>query len=122
VRERSGALVATGEADANGAFAFVGLPPGTYTIEVVDDRGNIVGTSPAVTLLAGSAATVTVTAAAAGTIAAGSASSGGLTLFGLGTIGTVALIGGAASLGVLGYEKNKKDKDKDKDKDKSPSK
>ena len=34
--------------ELEGAFSFSGLPPGTYTIEILDVAGNIVGTSAAV--------------------------------------------------------------------------
>ncbi|MEO8076337.1 MAG: carboxypeptidase regulatory-like domain-containing protein [Acidobacteriota bacterium] len=107
VRDRSGALVATGTTNGAGSFTFAGLAPGTYTIEVVSATGTLVGVSPAVALVAGSTATVTVTAAAAGAIAA--ASGGGLSLFGLGTIGTVALVGGAATAAIVGYQVTKGD-------------
>jgi len=107
VRDRNGALVATGTTNGSGAFSFAGLAPGTYTIEIVDAAGNIVGTSAAVTLAAGGTATVTVTAAAAGAIAAGGG--GGVGLFGLGTLGTVAVIGGAATAGIVAYEVTKDD-------------
>jgi carboxypeptidase family protein len=95
VRGLDGQLAATGNTDSTGAFSVAGLAPGTYTIEIVDAAGNIVGTSAAVVVTAGSVATVTVTASAAGAITA--AGRGGLSLFGLGTIGTVAIIGVAAA-------------------------
>lgn len=95
VRGPNGQLVSTGTTNSSGSFSFAGLNPGSYTIEIVDAAGNIVGTSAAVTVTAGATATVTVTAAAAGAIAA--AAGGGVSLFGLGTIGTVAVIGGAAA-------------------------
>ncbi|MEP6917376.1 MAG: carboxypeptidase-like regulatory domain-containing protein [Acidobacteriota bacterium] len=107
VRDRRGALVATGTTNGSGGFSFAGLAPGSYTIEIVSAAGDIVGTSAAVTLLAGATAVVPVTAAAAGAIAA--ASGGGLSLFGLGTIGTVALVGGAATAAIVGYQVTKGD-------------
>ena len=93
VRGANGQIAATGTTNASGEFS-IALNPGTYTIEIVDAAGNIVGTSASIAVTAGAAATVTVTAAAAGAIAA--AAGGGLSLFGLGTIGTVAVVGGAA--------------------------
>lgn len=95
VRGPNGQLVATGTTNASGSFSFAGLNPGSYTLEIVDAAGNIVGTSAAVTVTAGATATITVTAAAAGAIAA--AGGGGVGLFGLGTIGTVAVVGGVAA-------------------------
>jgi hypothetical protein len=97
VRGADGQLAATGSTNAQGAFSFSGLNPGTYTVEILDAAGRIVGTS-SVTVTAGAVATVTVTAAAAGAIAA--AGTGGLSLFGLGTIGTVAVIGAATAVTV----------------------
>jgi hypothetical protein len=70
VRGPNGELIVAGTTNANGQFAFIGLPPASYTIEIVDALGNIVGTSAAVTVTAGATATVTITAAAAGAIAA----------------------------------------------------
>ena len=96
VRMPNGQLAATGTTNAQGSFSFAGLNPGSYTIEILDAAGNLVGTSATVTVTAGATATITVTAAAVGAIAAGAG--GGLGLFGLGTIGTVAVIGGAAAL------------------------
>jgi hypothetical protein len=95
VRGPNGQLAATGSTNSSGSFSFAGLNPGSYTIEILDAAGNIVGTSASVTVTAGATATVTVTAAAAGAITA--AAGGGLSLFGLGTIGTVAVVGGAAA-------------------------
>jgi hypothetical protein len=107
VRDRNGALVATSTTVGNGGFSFAGLAPGSYTLELVDAAGNIIGTSAAVSVVAGGTALVTVTATAVGTIAA--AAGGGLALLGLGTVGTAALIGGAAAAGIVGYTVSKKD-------------
>ena len=96
VRMPNGQLAAAGTTNAQGSFSFAGLQPGSYTVEVLDAAGNIVGTSASVSVTAGATATVSVTAAAAGALAAGAA--GGLSLFGLGTVGTVAVVGGAAAL------------------------
>ncbi len=95
VRTPNGQLVASGTTDQAGAFTFSGLSAGTYTVEIVDVSGQIVGTA-SVAITAGATATVTLTATAVGTIAA-AAGAGGLSLLGLGTIGTVAVIGGAAA-------------------------
>src|SRR5688500_12101090 len=79
VRDSNGRLVASGTTTSAGAFSFPGLNPGTYTIELLDAAGNIVGASATVAVAAGATAAVTVTAAAAGAIAA--AGGGGLSLF-----------------------------------------
>ena len=107
MRAANGELVATGTTNTSGSFSFAGLSPGTYTIEILDAAGNIVGTSAAVVVTAGNAATVTVTAAAAGAIAA--AEGGGVGLFGLGTIGTVAVLGAAAAVTIIAIQATKDD-------------
>jgi hypothetical protein len=107
VRAANGQLVVTGTTNSNGAFAFTGFDPGMYTIEVLDAAGNIVGTSALVAVAAGATATVTVTAAAAGAIAA--AGPGGLSLFGLGTIGTVAVVGAATAGTIIAVKAKKRD-------------
>ena len=107
VRAPNGQLVSTGATNAQGGFSFTGLNPATYTLEVLDAAGNIVGTSGSVAVTAGATATVTISAAAAGAIAAGAA--GGLGLFGLGTIGTVAVVGGAAALTTVAIVATKKE-------------
>lgn len=96
VRGPNGELVANGTTTGTGQFSFAGLNPGNYTIEIVDAVGNVVGSSAPVAVTAGATATVSVTAAAAGAIAA--AAGGGVSLFGLGTIGTVAVVSGAAAI------------------------
>lgn len=107
VRLPSGQLAATGTTNAQGSFSFAGLSPVNYTIEILDAAGNIVGTSAPVTVTAGGTATVTVTASVAGAIAAGAG--GGLSLLGLGTIGTVAVVGGAAALATVAIVATKHD-------------
>ncbi len=107
VRGSNGQLVATGTTNASGSFSFAGLDPGLYTIEILDAAGNIVGTSAAVSVTGGSVATVTVTSAAAGAIAA--AEGGGVGLFGLGTIGTVAVLGAAAAVTIIAIQATKDD-------------
>lgn len=88
-------IVAQAVTNDAGQFAFVGIEPGNYIVQILDATGRIVGTSAAITAAAGAATvTVGVTAAAAGAIAAAAGS--GIGLFGLGTLGTVAVLGGAA--------------------------
>jgi len=107
VRASNGQLAASGTTNSAGSFSFAGLNPGTYTIEVLDAAGNIVGASTAVVVITGSTAHLTVTAAAAGAIAA--AAGGGLSLFGLGTIGTVAVVGAATAATIVGVQATRRD-------------
>src|SRR3989442_3367394 len=59
-------LVGMTTSNAVGQFAFTGLTPGTYAVEVVNAAGEIIGTSAAINVAAGAAVTgVTVTTAAA---------------------------------------------------------
>jgi hypothetical protein len=111
VRAPEGKLVAVGTTNSAGEFAFAGLNPGTYTLEIVTTAGDIVGTA-SVALAADATVMVTLTATAAGTIAAGAA--GGAGLLGLGTLGTVAVVGAASSAAIVAVDKKKK-------KDASPS-
>ena len=56
VRLRSidtGQLAGTGTTDTAGGFRFIGLQAGHYIVELVDRCGNIVGTSPLLTLGSG---------------------------------------------------------------------
>ena len=98
LRAPNGQLAATDTTDSTGSCSFAGLNPGNYTIEIVDAAGNIVGTSASVAVTAGATTSVTVSAAAAGAIAA--ASGGGLSLFGLGHLATVVVIGAAGAAAV----------------------
>ena len=53
----TGQLAGTATTDSAGLFSFVGLPAGTYTVEIVNTAGQIVGTSGSVVLSAGAAVT-----------------------------------------------------------------
>lgn len=108
VRAMNGQIVATGTTDSTGSFSIAGLTPGLYVIEVVDDDdGNIVGTSAPVAVTAGATTTATVRAAAAGAIAA--ATGGGLSLFGLGPLRTMAVVGAAAAARILAIRSTQND-------------
>jgi hypothetical protein len=67
----TGNLAGSTTSSVAGNFSFAGLAPGNYAIEIVNAAGNIVGTSPAITLAAGATVSISVTAAAA--VAAASA-------------------------------------------------
>jgi hypothetical protein len=60
----TGQLAATTTSNAAGQFSFTGLTAGSYTVEVVNAAGQIIGTSSAITVGAGAAVTgVTVASA-----------------------------------------------------------
>src|SRR6185503_675071 len=78
--------------DAQGTF--VGsVPAGSYVVEVVGTDGSVIGLSSTLTVAAGSTMTVSVTASAG-------AAAGGLSVFGLGTVTSIAVIGAAATAAV----------------------
>ena len=94
--------------DAQGSF--VGsVPPGSYVIEIVGTDGSVIGLSSAITVAAGSTMTVSVTASAVAAVAAPGAAAGGLSVFGLGTVTSIAVIGAAATTAVVTIKAVKKD-------------
>lgn len=94
----NGQITGSTTSAANGTFSFSGITPGNYVIEIVNSAGNIVGTSSAVTVAAGTVATVTVTATALG---AGAAAAGGGGLAALFTGTSLVVIGAAAAVGLV---------------------
>jgi hypothetical protein len=84
--------------DEAGAFAFAGLAPGNYVVEVVDAAGKVLAIGTPFSLTAGATASSSVILAGAGTAA--SASTGGFSLFGLGTVSTLAVLGAASAAAV----------------------
>ena len=83
-----------------GEFMFAKLAPGDYIVEIADASGKIVGMSPAINVPAGAAMSVTVNSTAAGALSA--AGKGGFSLFGLGKLASVAVIGAGGALAVAG--------------------
>lgn len=93
-----GALAASTRTGEAGEFAFGGLAPGDYVIEIVDSGGRIVGMTPALAVAAGGNISVSVTASAAGALIAGTG--GGLSLSGLGKLASFAVVGVAGAMAV----------------------
>jgi len=94
--------------DAQGTF--VGsVPAGSYVVEVVGTDGSVIGLSSTLTVAAGSTMTVSVTASAVAAVAAPGAAAGGLSVFGLGTVTSIAVIGAAATTAVVTIKAVKKD-------------
>jgi hypothetical protein len=94
---QTGQLVATTRSNGQGEFTFVGLPAGSYAVEIVNDRGDVVGTSAPVLLSAQTMAAtdLAVTASAVGQAGAvAGAGSGGFlaTTAGIVTIAAVAAV------------------------------
>jgi|SRR5678816_2194616 len=104
----NGQIAADLTTDAQGTFTG-SVPAGSYVIEIVDANGTIIGLSPAVTVAAGSTAAISVTASSVAAVAAGGAAAGGLSVFGLGTAASIAVIGGIATAGIITIKSVKKD-------------
>ena len=116
---RTGAIAAEAVTDSAGGFTVSDVPAGNYIIEVVSDKGSILGLSPAFGLPAGTTVTIPLTATTEAAIAAAGATGGGVGLFGLGAAATIGIVGAAATVAVVGVKVKKDKKDK---KDASPSK
>jgi hypothetical protein len=65
---QTGQLAGSTSSNAAGAFSFSGLDPASYVVEIVNQKGAIVGTSSAVAVSAGMTVSVSVTASAAAAI------------------------------------------------------
>jgi carboxypeptidase family protein len=94
----TGQLVGTTASSQAGEFSFAGLQPGTYIVEIVDAAGRLVGLSPSIPLAANAIVTVTVSASAAGALAASAGA--GFSLFGLGPLASIAVVGAAVATSV----------------------
>jgi hypothetical protein len=105
----TGMLVSSTQSGADGTFQFANIPAGNYIVEIVDNNGNVVGVSPAMTLGAGQTLTgMTVASTAAGIAAAGGGGFGaffgstagiltGLAVLGAVTAGVIVAATGSAS-------------------------
>ena len=94
ITNAAGEVVGTATTNVAGEAVFT-LPVGTFNVGIVSG-GVAVGTGT-LTVAAGLATTAAITTSV-GAIA------GGAGLFGLGALGTAALVGGAGALGYVGYE------------------
>ncbi len=94
---QTGQLVGSTKANAAGQFAFAGISPGAFVLEIVDAAGNILGTATA-TVTAGVVTTVSVTATALGAAAVAAGAAGGLTGLLAGT--SLLVISTAAAAGI----------------------
>ena len=91
----TGQLAGSTTSNTAGSFSFTGLSPANYVVEIVDQAGNIIGTSSAISLAAGAAVSVTVGATAAGVAAAAAA---GGTAFFASTAGIVTAVAAAGAV------------------------
>ena len=95
----SGEISGRTTTDDAGAFAFAGLAPGNYVVEVVDAAGKVLGIGTPFSLTAGATASASVILPGSGTAAA-AATSGGFSLFGLGPVSSLAVLGAASAAAV----------------------
>jgi hypothetical protein len=93
----TGDLVGSTTSTEAGEFSFAGLAPANYVVEVADESGKILGIGTPFSLPAGTTATASVLSLAPGGI--GTASSG-LSLFGMGHVTSLAVLGAASAASI----------------------
>jgi hypothetical protein len=96
----SGKVSGTTSSDDNGQFTFCGLKAGTYAIELVNDSGQLMGTSAAIAVTTGATVTgmtVTVGAATQAALLAAAAGGGG----GISTALIVTAVAAGAGIAAL---------------------
>jgi hypothetical protein len=100
-------LVNSTTSSAAGEFSFEDLKPGNYVVELVDASGNVLGMSPPFTLGNAPNVTVSVVAVAQGLVTAGG--SAGFSLFGLGPVSSLAVLGAAGAAAVTAVVATRQD-------------
>lgn len=100
-------LVNSTTSNATGEFSFENLKPGDYIVELADASGNVLGMSAPFTLGAARNVTVSVVAVAPGAVAAGTGA--GFSLFGLGPVSSVAVLGAAGAAAVTAVVATRQD-------------
>ena len=94
--DSASSVVVTAITGRSGEFAFSGVLPGNYLLELVDSSGRLVGMAPPFTV---PNTPVSVSIVASGSDAKASAE-GGFRLFGLGPSATAAVLGAASAAAV----------------------
>lgn len=97
-RTSTGDIVGTTTTAEGGTFSFPGLPAGDYIAEVIDSAGKIQGISAPILVSDGATATTSVIALSYGAGAA--TTGGGFSLFGMGPITSMTVLGAAAAASV----------------------
>ena len=105
----NGQIAGTTTSSGGGEFSFASLEAGNYVVEVLDPAGQVVGVSPTVGVTGGGAMNVTISASAAGAMTASDDDHKGFSLFGLGTLGSVAVLTAAGVAGVTAIIATQKD-------------
>ncbi|HEX7139202.1 MAG TPA: SpaA isopeptide-forming pilin-related protein [Vicinamibacterales bacterium] len=103
----TGQIVGTTTTTEGGAFSFAGLPPGDYISEVVDAAGKVQGVGAPFTVSNGGTASTSVVALSYGAGAA--TSSGGFSLFGMGPVASMSVLGAAAAASVAAVTSTRPD-------------
>lgn len=96
---KTGTLVNSTRSDQLGQYSFASLQPGTYLVEVVDESGRVLGMTAPFVLGAAPNVRVSVVAVAQG-LATPSAGNSGFSLFGLGPVSSLAVVGAASAAAV----------------------
>jgi hypothetical protein len=104
----NGQVVGTTTTAEGGAFSFSGLPSGDYVAEVVDAAGKVQGVSSPFAVAGGATASTSVVALSYSTGAA-AASTGGFSLFGMGPITTLTVLGAAGAASVVAITNTRPD-------------
>lgn len=104
---KTGLLVNSTTTNPTGEFAFENLKPGDYIVELADGSGNVLGMSAPFTLGAARIASVSVVAVAPGAVTTGAGA--GFSLFGLGPVSSVAVLGAAGAAAVTAVVATRQD-------------
>ncbi len=94
-----GDVVAQLRTGAGGVFSTAGLIPGAYIVEALGWSGEVIGVSPAVSVIAGRTANVTILAG--GAQSQRPLSQAGFSLFGLGTAASWGVVAAAATATIV---------------------
>jgi hypothetical protein len=108
IRDLKSALVVNSTtSSATGEFSFANLKPGNYIVELVEASGKVLGMSAPFTLGTVPNVTVSVVAVAQGLVTAGVGA--GFSLFGLGPVSSVAVLGAASAAAVTAVVATRQD-------------
>jgi hypothetical protein len=88
-----------------GEFAVPGLPGGSYFVEVLDAANKILGISTPVSVAPGATATASVMALSSAAAATG----GGFSIFGLGPVTSMTVLGAASAAAITGVVSTRPD-------------
>lgn len=103
----SAAVVGSSTTGSFGEFAFAGVPPGNYFLELIDAAGQLVGTGAPFAVTG--QGPVSVSVVASGQTRTTASTGGGFTLFGLGPAATIGVLGAAAATAVTAATATKSD-------------